>query len=110
MSTCKDCIHYEVGCDYTPTDLDEDKTLEYCAKGMADQIPNIEELCDCFKNTADVVEVVRCRDCRHWKDTSCDTVIGEHWGECRKPLGDYRYCETAENDYCSYGERREDGT
>ena len=30
-----------------------------------------------------------------------------HWGECRKPLGDYRYCETAENDYCSYGERRE---
>lgn len=61
--------------------------------------------------TADVVEVVCCRDCMYWKDTSCDTVIGEHWGECRKPLGDYRYCETAENDYCSYGERRsEDAT
>ena len=57
---------------------------------------------------ADVVEVVRCRDCRRWKDTSCDTIIGEHWGECRKPLGDYRYCEIAENDYCSYGERIEE--
>lgn len=55
--------------------------------------------------TADVVEVVRCKDCQHWKDTSCDTVTETHWGECRKPLGDYGYCETNENDYCSYGER-----
>lgn len=58
--------------------------------------------------TADVVEVVRCKDCQHWKNTSYDTVTEDHWGECRKPLGDYRYCETAENDYCSYGERREE--
>lgn len=60
--------------------------------------------------SADVVEVVRCKDCKHWKDTSLDTVTEYHWGECRKPLGDYRYCETAENDYCSYGERSENGT
>lgn len=58
--------------------------------------------------TADVVEVVRCRDCKHWTDASFDTVTESHWGECRKPLGDYRYCETSEEDYCSYGERRED--
>lgn len=60
------------------------------------------------KNTPDLVEVVRCKDCKHWKNTSYDTVTEDHWGECRKPLGDYRYCETAENDYCSYGERREE--
>jgi hypothetical protein len=58
--------------------------------------------------TADVVEVVRCKRCKHWKDTSYDTLTEAHWGECRKPLGDYRYCETAENDFCSYGERREE--
>ena len=56
---------------------------------------------------ADVVEVVRCKDCEHWKDTSPDTVTEDHWGECRKPLGDYRFCETAENDFCSYGERKD---
>lgn len=61
--------------------------------------------------TADAVGVVRCKDCVHWTDTSCDSRVTEaHWGECRKPLGDYRYCETAENDYCSYGERKDDGT
>ena len=54
---------------------------------------------------ADVVEVVRCKDCEYWKDTSSDTVTEDHWGECRKPLGDYSYCETAEKDFCSYGER-----
>jgi hypothetical protein len=57
--------------------------------------------------TADVVEVVRCKDCEYWKDTSTDAITGYHWGECIKPLGDYRYCETAEYDFCSYGERKE---
>lgn len=56
--------------------------------------------------SADVVEVIRCKDCKHWQDTSDATDTEAHWGECRKPLGDYRYCETAENDFCSYGERR----
>lgn len=67
---------------------------------------------DCIQAqpSSDVVAVVRCKDCVHWKDTSTDTVTETHWGECRKPLGDYRYCETAENDFCSYGERRENGT
>ena len=55
------------------------------------------------------IEAVRCKDCVHWTDTSCDSRVTEaHWGECRKPLGDYRYCETAENDYCSYGERKDE--
>ena len=56
---------------------------------------------------ADVVEVVRCKDCDYCKDTSDNTTTEPHWGECRKPLGDYRYCETAECDFCSYGERKE---
>ena len=55
----------------------------------------------------DIVEVVKCKDCEYWKDAGDDAITGVHWGVCRKPLGDYRYCETAEYDFCSYGERRE---
>lgn len=61
------------------------------------------------KQSEDTVEVVRCKDCKYWKDTSFDTVTEDHWGECRKPLGDYRYCETAENDFCSYGAKMKGG-
>lgn len=68
------------------------------------------QLLEAILNTPnlDVVEVVRCKDCEHWKDTSCDAITEKHWGECRKPLGDFRYCETAEYDFCSYGERKEE--
>ena len=60
-----------------------------------------------IEGATDVAEVVRCKDCKHWTDTSFDAVTEDHWGECRKPLGDYRYCDTAKNDFCSYGERKE---
>ena len=46
--------------------------------------------------TADVVEVVRCGQCKHWKINP------------NNPYGGYcRYCEGASIDhYCSYGERK----
>lgn len=46
--------------------------------------------------TADVVEVVRCKDCVHYQD-----------GECNH-FGYYTYApEVDDNDFCSYGERVE---
>ena len=48
--------------------------------------------------TADVVEVVRCRDCVHFdrKTSTCN-----HFGY-------YTYApDVDEDDYCSYGERKE---
>lgn len=57
--------------------------------------------------TADVVEVVRCKDCRHWNSSRYDAILESAWGECRKSFEDYHCCETTENDYCSYGERKE---
>ena len=44
---------------------------------------------------ADVVPVVRCRDCKHWKS---------YWGRC------YKHDEygMASDDFCSYGEKREE--
>jgi hypothetical protein len=53
---------------------------------------------------ADVVEVVRCKDCKHWQ-----YIIGEktEYYECRIFCGAYeRGYTTVANDFCSYGERR----
>lgn len=61
--------------------------------------------------TADVVEVVRCADCKYW-----DAVKNQKYkdtGICippRKDLGGYcvRRGATNCNDFCSQGERRKD--
>lgn len=50
--------------------------------------------------TADVVEVVRCKDCRHWGGVPFGYV-------CRRFSGTYIRNETKENDFCSYGELKE---
>lgn len=48
--------------------------------------------------TADVVEVVRCKDCEHsFFIKSCSKY------ECKKGCGSLKYS----NDFCSYGERND---
>ena len=51
---------------------------------------------------ADVVEVVRCKDCKHRRDDE-DFVRG-HYCVKRPSNGGY-FCE--DDDFCSYGERRD---
>ena len=46
--------------------------------------------------TADVVEVVRCKDCKYYNAIDADRL-----SECEKGF------ETYGNDYCSYGERKD---
>lgn len=58
---------------------------------------------------ADVVEVVRCRECRYWDTLKNPKHKGV--GICSPPnpsLGGYctRRGATRANDYCSYGERK----
>jgi hypothetical protein len=54
--------------------------------------------CPDFKNKADVVEVVRCKDCAHWGGVTYGFV-------CRKFSGlETKICMGADH-YCSYGER-----
>lgn len=48
---------------------------------------------------ADVVEVVRCKDCEHYKAYS-DPLEG-FYGQCL-----VRECDIGENDFCSYGIRK----
>ena len=49
---------------------------------------------------ADVVEVVRCSECKHF----CPYEGEEHKGDCAELVG-LESC-VYEDDYCSYGERR----
>jgi len=55
--------------------------------------------CTAYKDAANVVEVVRCKDCKHYRD----------WGDyttCMKWTVDYDV-PTGPNAFCSYGERKE---
>lgn len=51
---------------------------------------------------ADVTEVVRCKDCKHWQ---------RHTGVVDSPNGHCFALETCTNgtDFCSYGERQTNG-
>ena len=54
--------------------------------------------------TVDAVEVVRCKDCKHWKIIDS---LNPHW-ECQIFYGLHEYgYPTNADDFCSYGERRE---
>ena len=74
------------------------ETHDYCGDSVAYDIrSNIKGL-----PTADVVPVVRCKDCKHY--TNIDTYRNP-------PRLDFHWCNkfgniTKENDYCNYGERR----
>lgn len=75
--TCKDnCLHYEV-C-----------LTAFSSKGM--YLGDDAEEMECFKNKADFVEVVRCKDCRNRYE--------KNWSKCtgRRP-----------DDFCSDGKRKE---
>ena len=75
--TCKDCLYYEV-----------------CPLGLA--IKGKTGTCLKFKNKADFVEVVRCKDCQH---RSTDDFRSFY---CRKDD-----VECKDDDFCSYGVRKD---
>jgi hypothetical protein len=83
--TCKDCIHYEVCEDLRYGDISN------C---------NVKDCGGFFKNKADFVEVIRCKDCKHYDYGRCSKISyimdGYYQGsfEVKKPT-----------DFCSYGER-----
>ncbi len=57
--------------------------------------------------TADVVEVVRCKDCKHWNKTDTDIIVNIDYGKCTNSNSPYHNEEeTTGGDYCSYGERK----
>ena len=56
--------------------------------------------------TADVAEVVRCKDCKWWECYEDRYGIGK----CQNPTNGLFSAYSDNEDYCSYGERKENGT
>lgn len=83
---------------------------------MKIQIPDFEAMAKCNEHLNhgpididlgdDVVVVVRCRECKHWKPTGSKAGKSfsdmEYIGGCEFT----KYCRR-ESDFCSYGERKE---
>ena len=97
-----DCIRREVAVNALDTALRCGAVIDYC--GMETAIDIIREL-----PTADVAEVVRCKDCKHWNKRS---VSGE-WPDkvtCYCKITQHCMSKgwksyTAPDDYCSFAER-----
>lgn len=94
---------YAINCCYA-VNVDPDALIKTANKN--------EELMDILADlnhrieSGNLVEVVRCKDCEHWTATSFDAITEQNYGICCKPLGEYRSCETTENDFCSYAEMK----
>lgn len=88
--TCKDCIFNEI-CERREdlVQLDDFTWDEY---GESNEV---EEYCSIFRNKADFVEVVRCRDCKY---------SNENGTICRYGVGR----DVKPDHFCGYGEKKEE--
>lgn len=95
MSTCKDCLHYEV-C--------------YILVVCNDIEQHIKEVgCDYFKPKADYIEVVRCKDCVHATELNEyeKRCYIEGCVACRQIHQNSERTIMLPTDFCNYGERKE---
>ena len=89
MARCEDCIHGDL--------CERFAGLRTLVCGY-----KAEERCKMFKPTADVAEVVRCKDCKY-KTVTSDGEYNPEDIVCGYFMSD-GFMET---DFCSYGERKE---
>ena len=93
--TCKDCLHRDGCCNFVPIEGTIEEKAEYLYECL-------KKPCKDFKNKADFVEVVRCRDCKYYETDIWD---GEILCGCNNPSG---MQDVSADGYCSYGERRKE--
>ena len=86
--TCYYCFHHDV-CENRNCWIDPNDSSKHT-------------ICDHFKHVADVVEVVRCKDCEHYKPQP-KYKNSETKYCCRSA-----YVRVNADDFCSYGERKEE--
>ena len=85
--------------------IDCDKCSHGCVCAYRHQYDDHIVTCSHWKPADDVVEVVRCKDCKHWRHET-DGMI-DHY-ECAVFCGCYgKSYLTGADDFCSYGERKE---
>lgn len=78
------------------TPMYTDEQNDYIEKGLRIARKDIKRF-----SAADVVEVVRCKNCKHF----CPYEGEEHKGDCAELVG-LESC-VYEDDFCSYGERKD---
>lgn len=89
--TCKDCVHDDV-CEHWKNSV-----------FGSDALYPKENDCEHFKNKADYVEVVRCKDCKHyWSYKS----IGGFYN-CKCTFDPEYDTPVHEMHFCGYGERKQ---
>lgn len=102
MEALRYCAEGRFVCDFCPAfefcDMDYEKVMGLAANRMQDLMIGNERL---KKKAANAVEVVRCKDCKHWGTG----YIGEteHVKEC-----EFAMYMVGENGYCVYGEKKEE--
>lgn len=106
MSECvfmSKCVFYDQGWNEAPYCS---KHRKYLDNGCGDCKPvTVDDMA-----TGDIVKVVRCKDCKFWKaKPNADELDNWDNGWCGWKNDD-RDCHICgnENDYCSYGERKDE--
>ena len=104
--TCGDCIHADI-CKKVNGSWFSPKNIAYC---------------EAYKDSTNYVEVVRCKDCKWYErdtDYAVDVTTGKRdfnkivekpYGECQGQNFHFTedgFLRVGDNDFCSYGERRE---
>ena len=96
MATCYDCFHWK----------ECRNILESMNPDLKGKKITIRSTCEKFTPTTDVVEVVRCKDCKHCEIADNGKIRKKIY--CFQPAPIKQIVETEENRFCSYGERKED--
>ena len=92
--------------------VDVISTVDLVSREKYDKLKNRYMLCKwekmCLEEMqpkVDAVEVVRCKDCKHWSNSPICPAF-PHFHECHEWN---ERISTSENDYCSKGVRKEKG-
>ena len=91
MATCKDCIHHKA------CSADRKNDNYFMLIGCV----NVETNCIDFVGKSHFVEVVRCKDCKHYAANTMWCAMNS------RPMS-ASYPNWYADDFCSYGERRTD--
>lgn len=59
--------------------------------------PCLEKVIETLEMDLPSIDIVHCKDCKHWKHIEGSSFCGNQWET---------YTETTEDDYCSHGERK----
>lgn len=76
----------------------EEYRNEWCEKIIDSPHPDILRNCQYWHKRKDMVEVIRCKDCKYRQR---DTLFGQYWCKGRPVTAEW---------YCADAERRSDGT